>query len=585
MKPYDLRALTFDNCGHILRKPETTHLASASLIILFGFLVLPTFLVTVSRMTWSTSSPWALRRCTAWVVLTYATLMLWRSIPAEPSDLQRALRRQVISHQLNPSLTMLISFCETRSTEPISAVLTPSQLAPFASTQRMIPLSHKPNIIVVAIESLRHDTVHLSHQGREVLPTLNRLATQGLEFSNAYAQSTHSDYADVCLLSSLYPLRTREHHFYRPDDPWPKTQIYDILKPQGYATAIISSQNEMWGGMAHFLASDNLDYFYHPETADHETNSFQMDPGFARELKSGALRAGKFTDQHTTSEAIRWIREQVALDKPFFLAMNFQSSHFPYLLPASTALPFQPCGLAPGISFADYPPAETTAVRNAYFNAIHECDRQLERLVASLKSLHQLDQTIIVVTGENGEAFHECGSVTHAREPVGPAIHVACIMHAPQLIQPGVEEYPLEHVDLVPTLLGLLKLGPHANFQGLDVLSDHRPAILDRLTFCHVNSSFSRSDAVMLAARWKLVDDRTAGRVHLYDVVDDPNEDHDLIDEQPDFAARLLQVLKTWRERQLAYYHFPNYYLNYYPPLPPRWNESAEPGQSRRQQR
>lgn len=75
-------------------------------------------------------------------------------------------------------------------------------------------------------------------------PHLNRLAKQGVQFTRAYTQSTHSDYADVCIVSSLYPLRKTRHHYYSASDPWPKTLIYDLLKPLGYVTAIFSSQNE-----------------------------------------------------------------------------------------------------------------------------------------------------------------------------------------------------------------------------------------------------------------------------------------------------------------------------------------------------
>ena len=204
-----------------------------------------------------------------------------------------------------------------------------------------------PSIIIVAVESLRHDTIHQVHQGQEILPHINRLARQGLHLTRAYAESTHSDYADVCLVSSLYPLRTRRHHYYGPTDPWPRTLIYDLLEPRGYATAIISSQNECWGGMDHFLSRPSLQLFYHPETSGQATVMSDMDSGFAREVRLGGLVAGKFPDDHTTDVTIDWITQQVRADRPFFVSMNFQSSHFPYLLPESVPRPFRPCDLDP----------------------------------------------------------------------------------------------------------------------------------------------------------------------------------------------------------------------------------------------
>lgn len=89
------------------------------------------------------------------------------------------------------------------------------------------------------------------------MPHLNKLCRSGRRFTRAYAQSSHSNYADPALFSSLYPLRTRYHHYYSRSDPWPKTLLYDVLKSLGYATALYSSQNEGWGNMDAFLESDH----------------------------------------------------------------------------------------------------------------------------------------------------------------------------------------------------------------------------------------------------------------------------------------------------------------------------------------
>jgi arylsulfatase A-like enzyme len=348
-------------------------------------------------------------------------------------------------------------------------------------------------------------------------------------------------------------------------------RIYDLLKPRGYATAIISSQNEAWGGMSHFLASPNLDLFYHPETGRAKTLVDPKDPGFAKEVATGGLLAGKFPDAHTTDRAIAWIKKQTKAGKPFFLSMNLQSSHFPYLMPDEVPRPFAPCELSADSSFVSYPREQVETVRNAYFNGVHECDRQIGRLVAALDSLEQLDNTILVVTGENGEAFYECNLVTHAREPIEPVIHVTCILHAPNYLPPQVEDYPFEHVDLVPTVLGLAGLPSHPNFQGIDILAPGRPPAETRLTFCHVQSSLAEADAIMLGGRWKLTMDRRNDRTTLHDVLHDSLQAVNLIDEQPTLAAQLRAVLMRWREQQLAYYHFPAYYLKYFPPRPPEW--------------
>ena len=507
-----------------------------------------------------------------WIWASVTMLLAFCLLVRDPSPRRRFARLGQVKSALNPALTMITSFADAVAREPIHANLSVSELLP-RDTAWSLPEegTKKPSIIFVAIESLRHDVVHQCHQGREITPHINKLARAGVHWKKAYAQSTHSDYADVCIVSSLYPLRTRTHHYYSRSDPWPKALIYDLLKPLGYATAIISSQNEAWGRMDAFLASPGLDFFYHPETSanKHLLTCSKRDAGFHLELETGALLAGKFPDSHTTDVAIEWIRQQSRGENPFFLSMNLQSSHFPYQLPAAVLRPFQPCAIDADVNFLVYPKEKTPQVRNAYYNALHEADRQVGRLVNELRRLELLDDVILVVVGENGEAFNENGVCGHGREPMEPAIHVATVFHAPRFVAPHVEEYPLEHVDIVPTVFGLLDWPAHPNFQGIDALAASRPALAERLLFFHVLSPLARADAVQLAGRWKYVIDRATNRAALFDLSTDATESQDLSATQPELVQRLHDILHCWRSRQLAYYHFPAYYSDFFPPRPP----------------
>lgn len=563
---------------------EPIHLFTASILLLLAFTAIPFVLVRSTSKTWPDSNRLVGRQFIAWMVLWLTLSWSWINLSHEDSVHRRVHDTRAVKHRLHPTMTLYTSHLESRNGQVITDSLANNSLVRLprqtVSTKRVpikssLPKPNAPSVIFVAIESLRHDTIHQWHQGQEVLPNINKLAKNGIEFSRAYSQSTHSDYADVCLVSSLYPLRTQGHYYYGPHDPYPRTLIYDILAPTGYATAIISSQNEAWGGMDHFLEKPSLHTFYHPETSRAETTFSELDTGFAHEVRTGGLVAGKLTDEHTTSKAIEWIEAQVQANRPFFLSMNFQSSHFPYLISEDCARPFQPASLAPSVSFVEYPKEQTENVRNAYFNSIHECDRQIGHLAAALKRLGRLDNTILVITGENGESFHECGTVTHAREPVEPAIHIACIMHAPNFLKPTIEDYPFEHVDLVPSVLGLMGRPSHPNFQGINVFSTDRPLPDHRLTFCHVNSCFARADTILLGGRWKLTDDQSTQATTLHDVIDDPLQSENLIDQYPELADQLKQLLEEYRLDQLAYYHFPNYHLTYYPPQPPTWPSTS----------
>jgi arylsulfatase A-like enzyme len=511
----------------------------------------------------------------AWLIVTLALVVTMNPVVVDASAQRRASNLNRLSGYLNPAASMVVSSWEFLSQPRIECCLNESELVPLADSPVVQPI-RRMNVIMVAVESLRADTIGLQHQGQPVLPNLNRLAEQSLVWNKAYAQSTHSDYADVCLVSSLYPLRRQHHHFYHQDDPWPKTLIYDVLKPAGYATAIISSQNEAWGAMDQFLQTDGLDLFYHPETSSAPTYFSEKDTGFSREKELGTLVAGKFPDRHTTDVAIDWIQRQSRQGTPFYLSMNLQSSHFPYLLPPDVQRPFQPSALPDSVKFACYPKERVPVVRNAYFNGIHECDHQIGRLIEQLKQMGIWEDTILVVTGENGEAFHENGCIGHAGNPKEPVIHVANLFSAPGLLSPGTDDYPMEHVDLVPTIMGLLGVEPHPNFQGIDVLAEDRTPLNERLIFSHVSSPIAQADSIQYAGRWKFLTTQQFPEGQLFDLHEDPGESQDVGDQYPELRRFLAAGLKQWRARQLSYYYHSKYYRNFYPPRPPSVQEICD---------
>ena len=484
-------------------------------------------------------------------------LLLWDSgLSRNMAKLQP--QEDSLRNCLHPVTTMASSWVSSQIGEHIWPCIDSSDLRPLTQADawnRTARVTNRANVVLITIESMRHDVVGLWQQGQEVMPSVDALAHDGVQFTRAYSQATQTDYATTALYSSLYPLRTQRHLYFHSNDPWPKTLFYDALKPAGYATAIISSQNNGWGGMDNFLKSPRLDLFYDPEGNGAPSR--------------GGFWADSFPDAQTVDRAISWIAEQGTQGVPFFLGLNLQSSHFPYKLPPGATQILQPAMIDFSAGFMQYPPEKVGIVRNVYDNALHECDRQIGRLLEALRTNGQLSHTIIVVSGDHGEAFYERGYITHGREPIEPVIRTACVLYAPGMISPHIDNYSVELVDILPTVLGLLGLPPHPNFQGINVLAVDRPPRERRCLFFHTENPVARTDAMLWMGRWKYAWDRARDAESLFDVEIDPDESNDLSAQRPKLMRSLRETVQTWRRRQLAYYHFPMYYERYFPPLPP----------------
>ncbi|HEX2879583.1 MAG TPA: sulfatase, partial [Polyangiaceae bacterium] len=392
--------------------------------------------------------------------------------------------------------------------------------------------------------SLRNDVLTVLGGTRIVMPHLEELATRSLVMTRAYANATLSAYADPSVVSSQHPLRSWNYRSYPDPVPYPRVLLWDLLAPRGYATAIISSQNEHWGGMLNFLHTPSLGYVFHGETF-HQSYVPDGEAGFA-EWAAQFKRSGKVDDADTTTELIRYVRET---KQPFVVYANFQNSHFPYRYPEPG--PFQPSQVDFHYTFFAFPRDKIDVVKNRYHNALHFIDAQLGRLFSALKETGAWDNTIIAIAGDNGEAFLEHGVAGHGTTPYEELIRVPVILHAPGL-EAQVSDRLSQHLDLVPTILSLLGMPAHPGFQGASMLSGEKPATP---IFSVVQITTIRELAV-IDGTWKLIADGETKR-EVYDLATDPAEKNNLWGTDRKRDERLFNLLLSFRKAQLSYYSDP----------------------------
>lgn len=420
--------------------------------------------------------------------------------------------------------------------------------------------THRWNVVILLVESLRNDQL-LSYGGeREVMPTVEEIAREGRVFTNHYTQSSHSDYADLAPLSSHYPLRSHNHHYYPENPSYPRVLIYDVLKGLGYRTAIFSSQNEGWGGMINYLRTEGLDYLLHSETYEGSTYVPRADIGFA-DFVQGTRRAGKIDDRFTVSEAIEWIAG--VGDQPFFIYMNLQNSHIPYELPADFPPRFGTGQVSFQVRFNSYPRDSVAAVKDLYSNSLAYVDSQIGRLVAHLKQSGRWDQTILIVSGDTGQAFFEHGFAAHANALYNEVMKVPLVIRAPELAQ-GHDPRPAQHIDVPASILDLLGLPPHPSFQGRSLFEPSPDS--SRPLFMLAQTSLAHQYAIV-RLNYKLIYDARRKKYLLFDLSKDRGETKDLSAELPERADSLAAILHTWRKIQVDYYRDWAEHGRWYPPV------------------
>ena len=421
-------------------------------------------------------------------------------------------------------------------------------------------LARRWNVIVVVVESLRNDQLRAGGSTVDVMPNVEALAQSGQVYTGNYSQASHSNYADLCPLSSHYPLRSAQTHVYPKNPTYPRVLIYDILKAIGYRTAVISSQDENWGKMINYLDTGNIDHFFHSANYAGPLSIPHGDTGVESWVR-GDKRSGKIDDRYTISEAIRWA--DPAQNDPFFIYLNLQESHVPYDTPADFPRRFGAEKLPCTLRFNQFPVDCAPLVKQAYSNSLAYVDYQLGRLIKVLQERGQWNNTIMIVTGDTGQAFYEHGFAAHANKLYDEVLRVPIVLHAPAL-EPRVKTGLVQHIDIAPTILELLSLPPHPSFQGKSLLSHDGAST--RSAYLVVQAPLAHQYAIVSNGA-KLIYDAQTKEHFLYDLRRDPEERFNVIEDQPDRYKELLRRLNTWRKLQIDYYSSIKQHGKWYPPV------------------
>ena len=267
------------------------------------------------------------------------------------------------------------------------------------------------------------------------------------------------------------------------------------------------------------------------------------------------------TAEFLTDKAIEFI--DAAKDGPFLLQVSHIAVHIPLNTTPDRLTKFQAKSPMPG-----YPS------RPEYAGLLDELDTSVGRLTTHLDRLGLAKNTLIVFLSDNGGIVHEQnGTVVTSNRPLNGekgtlyegGIRVPAILRWPGVIAPGgVCATPSISYDLYPTFLELAGLTPPAD-AGLDGLSlgpllKNPTAALarDRLHWHLPHYHHSTPASALRQGDWKLIEFFEDNRLELYDLANDPGEKTNLATREPQRAASLQATLAEWRARVSARMPVPN---------------------------
>lgn len=432
----------------------------------------------------------------------------------------------------------------------------------------------RPNIVLILADDLGWSDLGCYGADLVETPHIDRLAADGVRFTQAYAMSVCSP-SRATLLTGRHAARLRITIWSEGSQGGPRNRplleapsLHDLphtektlathLHDAGYLTALV--------GKWHLG-----DARHHPETHGFDVNiggtqwgaphSFwwpyrgagRFGPGFryVPHLEFGG--PDEYLTDRLTDEAIRVIDR--AGDRPFFLYLAHHAPHTPIEAKADDVAYFR-AKLGPGVQH-----------RNATYAAmVRSLDESVGRVLGHLATRGLDRDTIVIVTSDNGgfigvdRGSGDSTPVTSnapLRSGKGSlyegGVRVPLIVRWPGVTPRGaVCAEPVTLTDLFHTLRPPTATGGPAERDGLDIgpLLRDPAARLDRdALFFHYPHYYETTTPVSAVRMrdWKLLEYLEDGRLELYNLHDDPSELTDLAARMPDRAAEMARRLHEWR--------------------------------------
>jgi len=390
--------------------------------------------------------------------------------------------------------------------------------------------SKGPNIILISIDALRAD--HLSCYGyhRNTSPNIDRIASQGVLFKNGFSQVTWTLPSLTSIFLSQYVWRHKVDH---PDKRLGNsfTTLAEILRDRNYTTSAFVGRG--------FLSS-----------------KYGFNQGFEIYDDGSPCRRGYYEISSYISKLLSWLES--VKSRKFFLFIHTYDVHEPYNPPSpySDLYTKGRCegkhlrtskGIKPRkLDASKLTPEEIDYIMAVYDGGINYVDDQLGKIFRKLDQLGIADNTIIIVTADHGEAFKEHGKLGHWHKPYIEEVHVPLIIKGPGIPRNRIYENYVQLIDILPTILKILNIPQRKEMQGRSILPLMSDGEIEEYPKTYSGWLTSSQGIFSLRTKeWTYITNQK--RAHeLYDRINDPKEQNNIIEKRPFVAQKLKKELEDF---------------------------------------
>jgi arylsulfatase A-like enzyme len=438
----------------------------------------------------------------------------------------------------------------------IATLLALAAVAPAAEPAR------KPNIVFILADDLGYGDLGCYGQKLIQTPHLDRLAAEGMRFTQCYAGSTVCAPSRCALMTGQHTghciVRGNANVPLRPQD----RTVAELLKEAGYATGLVGKWGLGEAGTTGVPNRKGFDSFYgflnqthahnyYPDFLWRNEEKVPLAGNVESSVKGVAAQRAQYVPDLFAREALEFVEKH--RDRPFFL---YYATTIPHANNERTRAEGNGEEVPSDAPYSDrpWPPPEKNKAA-----MITRLDADVGRLMAKLKELKLDDNTVVFFTSDNGphkeggnkpEFFQSSGPLRGIkRDLYEGGIRMPMIVRWPGRIKAGaVSDFVWAFWDFLPTAAELAGVKPPAGIDGYSVA----PVLLgDSLPKSHLYLYWEfhegGSKQAVRFGDWKAVRLKPGGPVELYDLKADIGEQHNVAAQHPDVVARADEYIKQAR--------------------------------------
>jgi arylsulfatase A-like enzyme len=428
-------------------------------------------------------------------------------------------------------------------------------LSPAADPQR-------PNIVFILADDLGYGDLGCYGQQRIQTPNIDRLAKEGLRFTDFYAGSTVCAPSRCVLMTGYHTghcsIRGNSKQNLRPEE----VTVAEVLKTAGYSTTLFGKWGLGHEGSDGVPTRQGFDAFFGYLDQHHAHNYYpaflmkneerfplkNVVPGEGDFGSGVATTKAEYSHDLIAARALKWVESQQ--DKPFFLYLAFTTPH------ANNEAGKKGMEVPDLGSYAD---KDWPEQQKAHAAMISRMDADVGRVLEKLQQLGLDENTLIFFSSDNGPhaeggndpQFNDSNGSLQGikRDLTDGGIRVPFIARWPGKITAGkTSDFVGSFADVMPTLAELTGTGEHMprDMDGISILPTLLGKAVGQKQHDYLYWAFYErggGQAVRMG-KWKAVQQPISSPVRLYDLSADIGEEHDLATAHGDVVGRAVAAMK-----------------------------------------